>query len=175
MLKTNVLTLSPSVRSLFLRASFFGNYVSERTPASEFRRSIKTFTPEDKPLKFDRVDAATTGRSSGVPVATKPLDRVERIILVRHGESLGNVDEASYETIADWIVPLTVRGKRQARSAGRTIQQLLAEGDKDGDSRVHFYVSPYLRTRQTLRGILTEVERHRVVGLREEPRMYVSC
>ena len=31
----------------------------------------------------------------------------KRIILVRHGESLGNVDESAYCSISDWKIPLT--------------------------------------------------------------------
>lgn len=34
----------------------------------------------------------------------------KNIILVRHGESLGNVDEQAYVTTADWRIPLTEKG-----------------------------------------------------------------
>jgi hypothetical protein len=33
----------------------------------------------------------------------------KRIILLRHGESLGNVDDTAYSTIPDWKIPLTRR------------------------------------------------------------------
>ena len=36
---------------------------------------------------------------------------------------------------------------------------------------VYFYVSPYLRTLQTLRGIGAAFERRRIAGVREEPRL----
>ncbi|KAA2252136.1 histidine phosphatase family protein [Solihabitans fulvus] len=67
-----------------------------------------------------------------------------RIILLRHGQSLGNVDELAYCRIPDHALPLTPTGERQAREAGPGIRALL------GDGPVAAYVSPYLRTRRTL-------------------------
>jgi len=40
--------------------------------------------------------------------------RPKRIFLLRHGQSLGNVDESAYVTTADWRIPLTDLGKDQA-------------------------------------------------------------
>ena len=40
--------------------------------------------------------------------------RPKRIVLLRHGQSLGNVDESAYVTTADWRIPLTDLGKDQA-------------------------------------------------------------
>jgi len=48
-----------------------------------------------------------------------------RIILVRHGQSLGNVDELAYCTIPDWKIPLTETGKRQATEVGRRISRII--------------------------------------------------
>ena len=33
----------------------------------------------------------------------------KRIILLRHGESLGNIDDTAYATIPDWKIPMTRR------------------------------------------------------------------
>jgi hypothetical protein len=33
----------------------------------------------------------------------------KRIILIRHGESLGNIDDTAYATIPDWKIPMTRR------------------------------------------------------------------
>ncbi|MET8762486.1 histidine phosphatase family protein [Lentzea sp. NPDC004782] len=66
-----------------------------------------------------------------------------RIILLRHGQSLGNVDELAYCRIPDHALPLTELGEQQARAAGATIRQLV------GDGPVAAYVSPYRRTRRT--------------------------
>ncbi|AGM04492.1 histidine phosphatase family protein [Amycolatopsis keratiniphila] len=68
-----------------------------------------------------------------------------RIILLRHAESLGNVDELAYTRIPDHALPLTEAGREQARLAGPEIGEIL-----DGQ-RPAVYVSPYLRTRETLR------------------------
>lgn len=68
-----------------------------------------------------------------------------RIILLRHAESLGNVDELAYTRIPDHSLPLTDAGREQARRVGPELRELL-----DGE-RPAVYVSPYLRTRETLR------------------------
>ncbi|MET0235359.1 MAG: histidine phosphatase family protein [Kibdelosporangium sp.] len=67
-----------------------------------------------------------------------------RIILLRHAESLGNVDELAYCRIPDHALPLTTRGEEQARAAGPAVRELLGAGP------VGVYVSPYVRTRRTL-------------------------
>ena len=67
-----------------------------------------------------------------------------QIVLLRHAESLGNVDESAYCRIPDHALPLTERGEAKARSVGAEVRALLEPGP------VAAYVSPYLRTRQTL-------------------------
>jgi len=78
-----------------------------------------------------------------------------RIILVRHGESLGNVDELAYCQIPDHALPLTLHGEQQVADTAPEVRALLAAGP------VAAYVSPYLRTRQTfeLLGVRDLVER----------------
>lgn len=113
---------------------------------------------------------------------------------MRHGESIGNVDERAYVNTADWRIPLTDRGREQARLAGKKVASHLCIGGYDaGESdedyldentdgkeetdkinkkgKVFFYVSPYLRTRQTLREILREVDPECIIGIREDPRI----
>ena len=70
-----------------------------------------------------------------------------RIILLRHGQSLGNVDELAYCRVPDHALPLTDVGEQQARDAGPRIKELL-----NGDPAA-VYVSPYVRTRATLRNL----------------------
>jgi broad specificity phosphatase PhoE len=67
-----------------------------------------------------------------------------QIILLRHAQSLGNVDEQAYCRIPDHALPLTTRGERQARAAGPVLRELI------GDEPVAAYVSPYVRTIRTL-------------------------
>lgn len=43
---------------------------------------------------------------------------------VRHAESEGNVDNVAYTYIPDPQVPLTNRGREQARAAGLKIRQV---------------------------------------------------
>lgn len=70
------------------------------------------------------------------------------IILVRHGESIGNANKEIYKSVPDYALTLTPKGKQQAIQAGKDVR--LVTGNED----VMFYVSPFWRTRQTLQGIL---------------------
>ncbi|UJW32368.1 histidine phosphatase family protein [Saccharothrix sp. AJ9571] len=83
-----------------------------------------------------------------------------RIILLRHAESLGNVDELAYTRIPDHSLPLTDLGREQARRAGPAIAELV------GEEPLAVYVSPYVRTRETLRLLGLAAER-----LVHEPRL----
>ncbi|CAK0861446.1 unnamed protein product [Prorocentrum cordatum] len=100
------------------------------------------------------------------PVARRVRTRRRplRIVLVRNGESLGNVCDTTYETIPDSSVPLTTRGFEQGVAAGWAIQDLI------GDETVRFFHSPYMRTRQTTMAIL-EAFRGRSVELTTEPML----
>ncbi len=104
-----------------------------------------------------------------------------RIVLIRHGESEGNVDETAYVRTADWRISLTNRGREQAAEAGRELQHVL------GDHPTMWYVSPYVRTQQTLSELLKhwpsapvadgarasrlKQAGHLSLGIREEPRI----
>ncbi|KAJ9180193.1 hypothetical protein P3X46_008469 [Hevea brasiliensis] len=96
----------------------------------------------------------------------------KRIILVRHGESMGNIDTAAYVTTPDNKIPLTSLGLDQARVAGTHLRNLFSDhGNCTTNWRVYFYVSPYQRTRSTLREIGRSFERQRIIGVREECRI----
>lgn len=94
----------------------------------------------------------------------------KRIILVRHGESQGNLDMSAYTTTPDYRIPLTPLGADQAREAGQRIRDVVSS-DPAANWKVHFYVSPYARTRATLREIGRAFPRDRVIGVREECRV----
>ncbi|CAK9189476.1 unnamed protein product [Sphagnum troendelagicum] len=96
--------------------------------------------------------------------------RPQRIILVRHGQSEGNIDESAYTCIPDSKIALTEVGWKQAVLCGKKIRKII-EGDNVDDWQVYFYVSPYRRTLQTLRGMGMAFERERIAGVREEPRL----
>ncbi len=97
----------------------------------------------------------------------KPDFRPKRIILLRHGQSLGNVDESAYVTTADWRIPLTNLGKEQAVDAGRRLREKIREED----AKVIFYHSPYLRTTQTLDALLPYFSDDEILSCLEEPRI----
>mmetsp|Transcript_28233 Transcript_28233/g.52599 ORF Transcript_28233/g.52599 Transcript_28233/m.52599 type:complete len:273 (+) Transcript_28233:126-944(+) len=89
----------------------------------------------------------------------------KRIILVRHGESLGNADAGAYCSIPDWQIPLTPKGVEQSRALGVTLKEII------GESPLFIYCSPYMRARQTLKGMVESFETNHIVGAREEPRI----
>lgn len=71
------------------------------------------------------------------------------IILVRHAQSEGNKNRDIHQTTPDHRVKLTPEGHRQAQEAGRRLRNLLRP-----DDTLHFFTSPYRRTRETTEGIL---------------------
>lgn len=89
----------------------------------------------------------------------------KRIILVRHGESEGNVNKHIYKTVPDNSIELTGQGFEDALSAGNKIKAIL------GDERVDFYLSPYQRTLQTSRSILTRLDPRQIGRVVIEPRL----
>lgn len=91
------------------------------------------------------------------------------IILVRHGESQGNLSPSAYTTTPDHRIPLTPQGIAQTRAAGDRLRSLVSSGG--GGWRVYFYALPYERTRSTLREIGRSFGRNRVMGVREECRI----
>ncbi|CAL0308578.1 unnamed protein product [Lupinus luteus] len=93
----------------------------------------------------------------------------KRIILVRHGESHGNLDTTAYTTTPDHRIDLTAEGLSQARLAGSHLRSVIASSASNW--KVYFYVSPYARTRSTLREIGRSFSKKRVIGVREECRI----
>jgi broad specificity phosphatase PhoE len=104
----------------------------------------------------------------------KPKCLPKRIVLVRHGESLGNLDGGAYATTPDHKIELTQQGIDQARLAGNKIRKVITGVDDVSPPqnwKVYFYVSPYVRTRSTLREIGRSFSKKRVIGVREECRI----
>ncbi|AEO61604.1 hypothetical protein MYCTH_56385 [Thermothelomyces thermophilus ATCC 42464] len=77
------------------------------------------------------------------------MGRPRLIILIRHAQSEGNKNRDIHQTIPDHRVKLTPEGWQQAYDAGRRLRALLRE-----DDTLHFFTSPYRRTRETTEGIL---------------------
>lgn len=90
------------------------------------------------------------------------MARPRRIVLVRHGESTGNLDDTVYEREPDHALPLTELGRRQAETTGRRLRETF------GHEGVSVYVSPYRRTHETFHAFHLDPGQVRV---REEPRL----
>lgn len=107
----------------------------------------------------------------------KCIRKPKRIILIRHEQSAGNVDDSTYTKVPDWRIPLTQAGKDHGVNV--TAPHVASIVGKDP---VYVYTSPYVRTIETCRivveGIIQSsmsmsVQEHQqqVIGLREEPRI----
>ncbi|KFH44784.1 Broad-range acid phosphatase-like protein [Hapsidospora chrysogenum ATCC 11550] len=97
------------------------------------------------------------------------------IILIRHAQSEGNKNREIHQSTPDHRVKLTPEGKQQAREAGRRLRSLLRP-----DDTLHFFTSPYRRTRETTEGILDTLTsdepgpspfRRSNIKVYEEPRL----
>ena len=73
--------------------------------------------------------------------------RPHRIILVRHGESEGNLDESVYSRTPDAHISLTQLGKNQATEVGKRLKEEVI--NTNPDETIYVYLSPYLRSKQT--------------------------
>ena len=90
--------------------------------------------------------------------------RPKRIILVRHGQSEANVDCNLYKKIPDSKISLTSLGKEQAKEVGTKLKELVGEGS------IKFYVSPYLRSKQTYENILLSFKENTTTYV-QDPRL----
>lgn len=84
---------------------------------------------------------------------------IQNIYLVRHGQSLANVDKAIHATLPDHKIPLSALGAEQAARAGAFLAQHI-QGRQAPEARLRVWTSPYLRTRQTMQGLQTELGRN---------------
>ncbi|TVY37950.1 Broad-range acid phosphatase [Lachnellula occidentalis] len=103
------------------------------------------------------------------------MGKPRMIILIRHAQSEGNKNRDIHQTIPDHRVKLTPEGLTQAYDAGRRLRSLLR-----ADDTLHFFTSPYRRTRETTEGILETLTSdepspspfpRRSIKVYEEPRL----
>lgn len=87
-----------------------------------------------------------------------------RIILIRHGQSEGNIDQMKYARTQDYKLNLTQTGREEAKNAGAEISDLI------GEEGLYVYISPYFRTRQTYEEISKSVSNN-VTRVKEDPRL----
>lgn len=102
--------------------------------------------------EYSRSNGTSSNTSSPHSNAQRCLP--SKLILIRHGQSLGNVDESLYATKPDNAMGLTKLGWEMARMAGKALR---GNEEQDGllppGESVHFIVSPYARTVETFHGI----------------------
>lgn len=97
----------------------------------------------------------------------------QRIYLVRHGESEGNVDKTTHFRKPDHAIELTAGGHAQALAAGQFLRRHFEEAGLTGPS-IRLWNSPYKRTRQTADAIEQGVgegvfcDRYEDISLREQ-------
>jgi hypothetical protein len=149
-----------SARRLVVRCTFC-RAISSAPPTSAPTINSHDPDPLDDAKTEERQSAQHRHRLSRPGYSYLP----KKILLLRHGRSLGNDDETLFARLPDWKIPLSDEGKLQARQAGATIQRIVGEG-----TPIMFYVSPYRRTKQTY----DELQHHvtsDVLFTREEPRL----
>jgi broad specificity phosphatase PhoE len=87
----------------------------------------------------------------------------QRIFLVRHGQSIGNVNKKNYNIIPDYAIALTEKGIEQAKEAGRQLKQII------GDETVGLISSPYYRARDTAKYMRESLDP--IAFYEEDPRL----
>lgn len=93
------------------------------------------------------------------------MPKPKRIYLVRHGESIANVDMSIYSHTPDYLIPLSPTGHLQAQAAGVALKEML------GEEKLGVYSSPFHRTRQTRSGIVAALRPGQTAFVREDPRL----
>lgn len=88
-----------------------------------------------------------------------------RIILVRHGQSEGNVNKSIYKEKPDYSVHLTDVGRKQAHDVGKSLSELMR------NETAKFYVSPFWRTRETYLEIVKWFDPKLLELTYEDPRL----
>jgi broad specificity phosphatase PhoE len=94
-----------------------------------------------------------------------------RILLIRHGESEGNINDSKYMEKGDQNVSLTNQGWLQAYSAGQFLKSFYTTHGIP--SWPHIFLSPYTRTRETMSGLLKGMDgfRNDLPKIREDSRL----
>lgn len=93
--------------------------------------------------------------------------RPKRIILVRHGESEGNVNFDLYASKPDHKLVLTPKGIEQAKNVGVKLEDLW------GPVPTHIWASPYARTRLTAKHLTAAFDQSLIYRgeIFEDPRI----
>jgi broad specificity phosphatase PhoE len=114
--------------------------------------SYNTEDDDDDPPIAEAGRCTDTSRFAGWRSSYNSKIMPDRIIMVRHGQSEGNVNEALYKEQPDSNIRLTKLGWNQAKVAGRALRNQILQKEYSNES-VHFIVSPYVRTIETFHGL----------------------
>lgn len=90
---------------------------------------------------------------------------MQRIYLIRHGQSTGNVDPTVYFKIFDHNIKLTELGHKQAKIAGKELKAKL------NGRPISVFVSPYKRTMQTWKEIKAILNPKKIKYIEENPNL----
>lgn len=90
----------------------------------------------------------------------------KRIILIRHGESEGNVDKLIYMHKPDYALMLTEKGKGQATETGKKLLRVIGTNQTYG-----VYYSPFFRARQTMDIALLQLKNSPILFKKEDVRL----
>lgn len=104
-------------------------------------------------LSLENTNTSQTSRFSRWRSAYNKIIMPNKVIMIRHGQSEGNLNESVYAKKPDNEICLTKLGWEQARMAGKALREILDE--KNDGSTIHFIVSPYVRTMETFHGLLS--------------------
>jgi len=118
------------------------------TPCQRLRKDSAIATNDGMYLQVPRREISTSKRKTSLFWNTQLQGRPMRLIFIRHGESEANVNRLLTQVVPDHALHLTAEGRRQAIDAGVRLRSIV------NDESVKFIVSPYVRTRETLNGIL---------------------
>ena len=89
-------------------------------------------------------------------IKSKTSMKPKRIILIRHGESEGNVSRTVYHEKPDYALELSEEGVVQAVKASVELRAVVKE------ESVFFYISPFWRTRSTFEHIAKLFDREKI-------------
>jgi len=115
---------------------------------SDYSSSMDPYLSNDSLAKSNKAKMLRKHPKSKIDRFAQIMPR--KLILVRHGQSEGNVSEQIYATKPDNSLNLTELGWEQARMAGKAIKDSIV-GENES---IHFVVSPYVRTVETFHGML---------------------
>lgn len=97
-----------------------------------------------------------------------------KIFLIRHAESEGNVNKNIYNTLPDWKVPITEKGKKQAQNTAiklyNNLFSTVTKNKKDNIDDLMIYCSPWYRTRMTAQYTMGVFNNFKI-SYQEDPRL----